>query len=118
VGRNLLDNPQDRAHRKVADQFIAELSALATIEEQYPHSVVRELVPSQDSMARESIEKHHIVRWVLSELDGRDPADERFDPKMTVVIELVRHHVPEEERDLFPAVKKGSEPTGTSGPRR
>jgi hemerythrin superfamily protein len=92
--------------RKIADQIIAELSAHAAIEEQYLYPAVCEMVPSQDSSARESIEEHHIVKWVLSELDGRDPADERFDPKMTVVIELVRHHVAEEEHDLFPAVKK------------
>lgn len=30
--------------------------------------------------------------WMLSELRDLDPADERFDAKMTVLIENVRHH--------------------------
>jgi hypothetical protein len=54
----------------------------------------------------ESIEEHHVVVWMLSELAGMDPADERFTAKVTVLIENVRHHVKEEERDWFPQVRK------------
>ena len=36
-----------------------------------------------------------------------DPADERFDAKVTVLMENVRHHVEEEEQDWFPDVRKG-----------
>jgi hypothetical protein len=42
---------------------------------------------------------------VLSEVDGMDPADERFEAKMTVLIENVRHHVEEEEQEFFPKVR-------------
>ncbi len=35
-----------------------------------------------------------------------DPAHERFDAKVTVLIESVRHHVEEEESDFFPKVRK------------
>jgi hypothetical protein len=54
----------------------------------------------------ESIEEHHVVVWMLSELAGMDPADERFTAKATVLIENVRHHVKEEEQDWFPEVRK------------
>ena len=53
----------------------------------------------------ESLEEHHIVKWVLSELDGMDPGAERFDAKVTVLIENVRHHVEEEEGEFFPKVR-------------
>ncbi|MFE9847018.1 hemerythrin HHE cation-binding protein [Streptomyces goshikiensis] len=44
---------------------------------------------------------------MLSELKGLDPKDERFDAKMTVLIENVRHHVEEEEEEeWFPDVRK------------
>ena len=56
-------------------------------------------------MALESLEEHHIVKWVLSELERMDPEDERFDAKVTVLIENVRHHVKEEEGEYFPAVR-------------
>jgi hypothetical protein len=47
-----------------------------------------------------------VVKWTLSELEDMDPNDERFDAKVTVLIESVRHHVKEEERDMFPKVRK------------
>ena len=53
----------------------------------------------------ESLEEHHIVKWLLSELADLDPQHERFDAKVTVLMENVRHHVKEEERDFFPKVR-------------
>ncbi|MGW7172235.1 hemerythrin HHE cation-binding protein [Streptomyces xanthophaeus] len=48
--------------------------------------------------------EHHVVLWMLSELKDLDAADERFDAKMRVLMENVRHHVKEEE--WFPNVRK------------
>jgi len=41
---------------------------------------------------------------LLSELESLEPEAERFDAKATVLIESVRHHVKEEEGELFPKV--------------
>ena len=57
-------------------------------------------------MVLESIEEHHIVKWVLSEVEPMEPHEEAFDAKVTVLIENVRHHVEEEEGDYFPKVRK------------
>ena len=48
-----------------------------------------------------------MVKWTLSELDGMSPDHERFNAKFTVLMEGVRHHVKEEEKELFPTVRKG-----------
>lgn len=48
----------------------------------------------------------HVAKWTLSELDGMDPEHERFKAKVTVLIESVRHHVEEEEGELFPKVRE------------
>lgn len=98
----------DRAHktkRDLVDRMIEELSVHAAIEEQVFYPEIRRLVPDQEDMCLESIEEHHIVKWVLSELEGMDPEHERFEAKATVLMEQVRHHVDEEESDLFPAVR-------------
>ena len=47
-----------------------------------------------------------MVKWTLSELDGMEPDHERFDAKFTVLSENVRHHVKEEESELFPKVRQ------------
>ena len=98
----------ERAHvekRQIVDRIIEELSIHAAIEEQILYPVARETVPATDDVVLESLEEHHIVKWVLSELDQMDPADERFDAKVTVLIENVRHHVKEEEGEFFPKLR-------------
>ena len=91
--------------RQIVDRIVEELSIHATIEEQLFYPVARATVPGTEDIALESLEEHHIVKWVLSELDGMDPAAERFDAKVTVLIENVRHHVEEEEGEFFPKVR-------------
>jgi hemerythrin superfamily protein len=90
---------------KIVDQVIHELSVHAAIEEQVFYPAIRAEVPDTTDEVLESLEEHHIVKWTLSELDGMDPDDERFDAKTTVLIEMVRHHVEEEETELFPTVR-------------
>src|SRR3954447_7984434 len=99
----------DNAHvekRRIVDRIIEELSMHAAIEEQVFYPVARAAVPGVEDNVLESLEEHHIVKWTLSELDGLDPTEERFDAKVTVLIESVRHHVKEEETEFFPKVRK------------
>jgi hemerythrin-like domain-containing protein len=91
--------------RRIVDRIIEELSAHAAIEEQVFYPVTRATVPAVEQVALESLEEHHVVKWVLSELEGMDPEDERFDAKVTVLIENVRHHVQEEESEYFREVR-------------
>jgi len=98
----------DRAHvekRQIVDRIIEELSIHAAVEEQVFYPVARATVPDTEDIALESLEEHHIVKWVLSELADLDPSNERFDAKVTVLIENVRHHVEEEEQEFFPKVR-------------
>ena len=91
--------------RDLNEQIIAELAVHAAIEEQVFYPAVRECVAEADFNVLEALEEHHVVKWTLSELDGMDPGHERFRAKMMVLIESVRHHVEEEEGELFPKVR-------------
>jgi hemerythrin-like domain-containing protein len=95
-----------KTKRRLVDQMIDELTTHAYIEETVFYPAAREAAPDTTSHVLESIEEHHVVVWLLSELAGMDPADERFTAKVTVLIENVRHHVEEEEQDWFPLVRK------------
>ena len=92
--------------RELVDQMIQELAVHAHIEEQYFYPAVREGVPDEEDLVLEGLEEHHIVKWTLSELEGMGPEEERFDAKVTVLMEGVRHHVEEEEGEMFPVVRK------------
>ena len=99
----------DRAHvqkRQIVDRIIEELSVHAAIEEQVFYPVARTAVPDTEDIALESLEEHHVAKWLLAELADMDPAHERFDAKVSVLIESVRHHVEEEESDFFPKVRE------------
>src|SRR5437868_3629836 len=103
----------ERAHKskeKIALKIIRELAIHSAIEEMlfYPavrtaalKANVRTLKEAADTVL-ESLEEHHVVKWVLSELEDMKPEDERYDAKMSVLMESVRHHVEEEQDELFP----------------
>jgi hemerythrin-like domain-containing protein len=87
--------------RKLVDQMIEELSRHASIEEQILYPWAREYIEDEDDKVLEALEEHHVAKWLLWELEDLDPTDERFDAKVTVLMENVRHHVKEEESELF-----------------
>ena len=91
--------------RDTMERIVEELSRHAAIEEQIFYPATRATVPDVEDQALESIEEHNVVKVLLAELRGMDPEHERFVPKATVLIELVRHHVEEEEQDYFPSVR-------------
>jgi len=101
-----LGDGAEKARQEVVREIITELSQHAAIEEQVFYPASRREVAETEDTVLESLEEHHIVKWTLSELDRMKPSDERFDAKVTVLIESVRHHVEEEEQDLFPEVSK------------
>ena len=92
-----------KSKQDVVERIIRELSIHAAIEEMFFYPAVREAAAD---MVLESLEEHHIVKWVLSELEGMPANHERFDAKVSVLMENVRHHVKEEEKELFPQVNK------------
>ena len=91
--------------REIVDRIIEELSVHASVEEQVFYPVARATVPDTERVALESLEEHHVVKLLLSELERLDAGHERFDAKVTVLIENVRHHVEEEEQEFFPKVR-------------
>lgn len=96
----------NKTKHDLTEKIIEELSIHAAIEEQILYPAARAAMPDATDEVLEALEEHHIVKWVLSELDGMEPTDERFKAKLTVLIENVRHHVQEEEGELFPELRK------------
>ena len=95
--------PQAKA--ALVGEMIQELTTHTYIEEMIFYPAARLGAPATTDHVLESVEEHHVVVWLLSELDGMDPADETYDAKVRVLVENVRHHVEEEEQDWFPKVR-------------
>jgi len=91
--------------RRIVDHIIEQLSRHAAVEEQIFYPALRG-IPDLHRTVLESLEEHHAAKLALGELEKLPANAERFDAKATVLIENVRHHVEEEENELFPLVEK------------
>jgi hemerythrin superfamily protein len=91
--------------RKLVDEIIAELTVHAAIEEKHFYPAIRD-IDSVEDIVLEGYEEHHAFEGTLEELRTLDAEAENFDAKVTVLIEMVRHHVEEEEQDMFPKVRE------------
>jgi hemerythrin-like domain-containing protein len=100
----------DRAYstrEKTVAKISEELSVHAGIEENVLYPAIRErFLVAQESMVLEALEEHHVVKLLLRELESMDPKSERYAAKVTVLREIVDHHVEEEESELFKKVRK------------
>jgi len=99
------DTEKESQKAKLARQAIEELKIHDAIEEEIFYPAVREALPDEDIL-NEADEEHHMVRIAIAELDNMEDDDERFEAKFTVLSEMVRHHIEEEEDEMFPKVKK------------
>lgn len=100
----------EKTKRRLVDQMIAALSTHAAIEEQLLYPALREKAPQSEDDVLEALEEHHVMKWTLLELERLGPEDERFDAKVTVLMENVRHHVKKEETELFKICRKALKP--------
>lgn len=99
----------DRAHKTreaTVAKILEELSVHAGIEETVFYPAVRQRFAATDEfMVLEALEEHHLVKFTLSEVESMPSTDERYSAKVTVLRELVDHHVEEEEKELFKKVR-------------
>ncbi len=117
-------DPLREDHHKVK-QLFEEFEAAAEREEKQriveealnalqQHSYVEEkvLYPAflpaldEEQLLQEALEEHHVVHLLIAELKKMKPADARYDAKFTVLVENVRHHIKEEEGEMFPQVEE------------
>jgi hypothetical protein len=96
-----------RERRRLMNEIATNLEAHTAIEEEMFYPAIRGLETQKaEEMVMEAFEEHHVVKLVLAELPKVNPEDERFEAKMTVLSELVEHHVEEEEKEMFKLAQK------------
>jgi hemerythrin-like domain-containing protein len=58
-----------------------------------------------DEMVYEAEVEHGTAKELIAKLEGMTPDDEHFKATFTVLSEYVKHHVKEEETELFPSLR-------------
>jgi hemerythrin-like domain-containing protein len=89
----------------ICRRFCAALQVHSAIEELIFYPAVRPVLDDDDMML-EAKEEHHVVDVLIKELSDLDVMDEHYAAKATVLIELVEHHIGEEEDEMFPKVRE------------
>jgi hemerythrin-like domain-containing protein len=92
------------AKRKVVRAALTELKVHAAVEEEIFYPTVRKTVGKE--VMNEADEEHHVAKLLVAELDRMDGSESHFDAKFTVLAEIVRHHIKEEENEMLPKARE------------
>ncbi|MEO6028813.1 MAG: hemerythrin domain-containing protein [Candidatus Binatia bacterium] len=102
-----LDTDDARVRRQALQEIYDQLTMHTDIEEAIFYPAVQGIgTEDAKDLVLEAVEEHHVVKLVLKELPKVDPKADTFKAKMTVLKELVAHHVKEEEHEMFPLAER------------
>jgi len=90
---------------QLARKICRALTVHATIEEEIFYPVVRRDVGSAKDLIGEAAVEHQSLKDIISRLETAPPSDPLYDAGVKVLGEYVKHHVKEEEGELFPKVR-------------
>ncbi len=90
-----------------ARQICMALTVHAQIEEEIFYPAAREAVRSGEDLLDEAAVEHGSIKELVAAIENASPDDdELFDARVKVLGEYVKHHVKEEENELFPKIRK------------
>jgi hemerythrin-like domain-containing protein len=101
------EKASDGAKKKKLDlcRKISDLLAVhATVEEKIFYPATKEA--RTEELLQEAVEEHLSVKRIIADLVELDEIDEQAEAKMSVMREQKKHHVEEEEKELFPKARK------------
>lgn len=75
------------------------------MEEEIFYPAARESIKEEDLLNEAEVE-HASAKDLIEQIQGVESSDPMYDAKVTVLGEYVDHHVQEEEKEMFPKVKK------------
>lgn len=85
-------------------QICQELIIHAQIEEEIFYPKVKLALKDHELIPEATVE-HATLRDLIAQLENAEPDEELYDAKVTVLSEYVKHHVKEEQNEIFPKVK-------------
>ena len=85
-------------------QICTALSVHAQIEEEIFYPAVKAALKDKLLVPEATVE-HTGVKDLIAQLEGAEPDGEMYDAKVKVLSEYVKHHVKEEQTEMFPKAK-------------
>jgi hemerythrin superfamily protein len=93
--------------QQLASNICAALTVHTSIEEEIFYPAFLQATGDQD-MHHEAIVEHAGAKTLIAQIQDMSPSDDYFDAKVTVLSEMIKHHVKEEEQPggMFAEAKK------------
>jgi hemerythrin superfamily protein len=91
--------------QKLATQICDMLTVHATIEEEIFYPAIRNLDEDTKDLVAEAAVEHQSLKDIIGRLESAPPSDPLYDAGVKVLSEYVKHHVKEEENEIFPKVR-------------
>ena len=100
------DTEDSNEKYSIMGQAINELKVHVAIEEELFYPAIREEA-GLDIMSEAEVE-HHVARLLIAELDAwaAEDDEELRNARFKVLVESVRHHIKEEEGQMFPRIEE------------
>lgn len=89
----------------LAERICDELEMHARLEEELFYPSVRPQIHDDELMDEAAVE-HDSLKTLIEHVRNTKPGDAKYDATVTVMREYVKHHVKEEEDQMFPKVRK------------
>lgn len=93
----------------IAQRVCQLLTVHATIEEELLYPAAKEAFEGEEEhedLVNEAEVEHGSAKELIARIEGMTGDDEHFKATVTVLGEYIKHHVKEEENELFPQLKK------------
>ena len=97
------DDDENKA--ELVKEICNELKVHTTIEEEIFYPAAREAMDDTDLLDEADVE-HASAKQLIQDLETMQPGDDHYDAKVTVLGEYIRHHVKEEQNEMFPKIRK------------
>ena len=90
--------------REIATQICGELTVHAQVEEELFYPWLRENLDDIE-MLEEAYVEHAGAKDLIAQIEGAGEVDDAYNAKVKVLGEYIKHHVKEEEQEIFPEVR-------------
>ena len=91
--------------RKLVEQICKELTIHAQVEEEIFYPAVQTALQDHE-LVPEAIVEHASLKSLIAAIKDIEPDGDMYDAKVKVLNEYVKHHVKEEEKEMFPDAKE------------
>jgi hypothetical protein len=90
--------------KKLADEICAELTIHATVEEEIFYPAVQKALKDHELVPEARVE-HESLKMLIAQVESTEPGEDLYDARVKVMSEYVKHHVKEEQNELFPKAR-------------